>query len=233
MGRGKDKAHIAATQNYKRMVGRLYMSRHDADAEPVLIIREGAEALPVGRLLKLLSQNENLPDQHILRLLNRPGVKPSDIETLRVYAHRFGYDITARRTIADHEKRVVLLDENAPHPAVLPLTQMFGWATHVGFENLVGRDTPDEDIWDFAQTHEFGAIVTRDTDFLEIHHRRGLDSQIAGEHVPLLLFIGQELSTETLSGLFSLHGAAIKIDMKKQEQLACTLSYQHGYRPLF
>lgn len=231
MGR-HNKEHIAK-HSYKRMFGRLYAPRSEAEGtEPVLIIREGQEMVPIGPILGLIKEHP-VSNEDILRLAYRPGLKPSDVDTLRIYGHRFGFNLPNPKKLADCPSPVVLLDENSPTTAVLSLSKHFGWTTHVGLENLVGRDTPDEDIWEFAQGHQFGCIVTRDTDFLEIHHRRAEVSRFGGAHVPLLVFIKHNLNERVLSALFRNHADDIRKYMKNEEVVACQLGEGNGLAPLF
>lgn len=232
MGR-HNKEHIAK-HGYRRMFGRLYAPRSEAiGAEPVLLIREGQELVPIGPMLGFIESHPIASNEDILRLAYRPGLKPSDVDTLRIYSHRFGFNLPNPKKLADCPPPVVLLDENSPTTAVLSLSKHFGWTTHVGLENLVGRDTPDEDIWEFAQGHTFGCIVTRDTDFLEIHHRRAETSRFGGAHVPLLVFIKHNLNEGVLSTLFCNHADSIRTYMKSEKMVACQLSVEGGLAPLF
>ncbi len=231
---GRHKREHAARGQYKRMFGRLYLPRVTAaGAEPALIIREGQEIVPIGTMLGLIANQPSATNEEIICLLRCAGLKPSDIDTLRIYGHRFGFDVTSPRNLADCPPPVVLLDENSPTTAVLSLSKSFGWATHVGLENLVGRDTPDEDIWEFAQVHQLGCIVTRDSDFLEIHGRRSESAGQEGAHVPLLVFIKHNLNADVLSGLFVQHSYGLRQYMKSEGTVACALDEQSGLAPLF
>lgn len=231
---GRHNKEHAARGEYKRMFGRLYLPRVAAEwAEPVLIIREGQEIVPIGDMLTLVANHPAATNEEIIGLLRRNGVKPSDVDTLRIYGHRFGFDAASPKSLADCPPPVILLDENSPTTAVLSLSKSFGWATHVGLENLVGRDTPDEDIWEYAQEHKFGCIVTRDTDFLEIHGRRAESAGQEGAHVPLLVFIKHNLNTDVLSGLFVQHAYGLRHYIKSEGTVACALDEQSGLAPLF
>ena len=64
----------------------------------------------------------------------------------------------------------LLLDHNLPPSLVARLADIFPNSNHVYH---LGLDrTVDEQIWDFAQTHEF-MIVTKDVDFSELCLLRG------------------------------------------------------------
>lgn len=233
MGQKPQKIAHAGTQGYKRLFGRLYIHRHDLEATPVLIIRDGQTIVPIDSLLPILEKNQTASNEDIVGLAARAGIKPSDIDTLRVFVHRFGFSLAAPLPLQAHAKRVVLLDENSPHSAVLSLSKNFGWATHVGLEGLVGRDTPDESIWEYAQGHKFGCIVTRDTDFLEIHKRRSALSNKEGEFVPLLVFVAQNLNTVVLTEMFRSHAHRLRQYMTTKENVACQISGTHDCHPLF
>ncbi|MEK7802208.1 MAG: DUF5615 family PIN-like protein, partial [Pseudomonadota bacterium] len=145
----------------------------------------------------------------------------------------FGFSLADRLPLQAHKERMVLLDENSPHSAVLSLSQNFGWASHVGLEGLVGRDTPDESIWEYAQNNNFGCIVTRDTDFLEIHSRRSELSDKEGSFVPLLVFVAQNLNTTLLTDMFRRHAGVLRQYMTTKENVACQISDEQGCHPLF
>lgn len=185
-------------------------------------------------VIEAITNNPTSDDYQIVGLVGTLGVKPSDIEIVRAYIHRFGVDLNNPLPIEAHPNRTLLLDENTPQPAMLALSQNFGWATHVAAEGFLGRDTPDQDIWQFARQQKFEAIVTRDTDFLCIQeHMARQEMNKGASDIPLLIFVPETLSTESLCGLFARHGKDIRHYMSAKSHLVCDLGSDIGLQPRF
>ncbi len=240
MGRGNRNNDKVDTKGLKQILGRIFRHRHgNADEQPFLLIKERTVRVALDPLIKRITENPQLQDQDIVGLAQTPGLKPSDIEMTRAYIHRFGTDLAHPLPLSAHPQRQLLLDENTPQAAMLPLTHNFGWATHVSAEGLSGRDTPDQDIWHYAQDHNFSAIVTRDTDFFYIQRHLAANALAQGKNsVPLLIFVPETVSTESLTGLFKANARNIRhyIGALKDEgratQLACSLNDKNGCQPL-
>lgn len=239
MGCLKHKADKVDKKGLKQVLGRIFRPRHaEEPVDPFLVVKDGQVKVRLDHVIQCIQSNPADDDTLIVGRLGSQygiqGVRPADIEIVRAYIHRFGSDISHPLPITAHEKHILLLDENTPQPAMYHLSRRFGWATHVAAEGLAGRDTPDQDIWEFACRENFGAIVTRDTDFLYIQKERGGAAVREGQdHVPLLIFVGENLSTESLSGLFDRSAGDIRHYLSAGSHLACSLSTQEGCRPLF
>jgi predicted nuclease of predicted toxin-antitoxin system len=65
----------------------------------------------------------------------------------------------------------LLFDANLSPKLVGRLREIFPDSLHV-FDSRLGRATSDATIWDYASANGF-AIVTADSDFLTLAHRRG------------------------------------------------------------
>ena len=239
MGRGQDKDYKIDKHGLKQVLGRIFRPRHgDEGADPFLIVKDGSMKIRLDRVIHCIQSNPEADDHGIVGHLAQQhcihGVRPADIEIVRAYMHRFGSDISHPLPIDHHPVRTLLLDENMPQPAMLHLSNSFGWATHVAAEGLSGRDTPDEDIWEFAYDKKFGAIVTRDTDFLEIHKRRTAVGTMAEDvAVPLLVFVDGNVSTKSLTGIFGRHKQAIERYMGNLNHLAIAVNEDVAPKPLF
>jgi predicted nuclease of predicted toxin-antitoxin system len=222
------------SKGLKQLLGRIFRARHsDENDPPFLLVKERSVRVDLESVIKAITQNPTYNDNQIVGLVAKHGLKPSDIEIVRAYIHRFGSDVTNPLPIEAHPLRRLLLDENTPQPAMLSLSQSFGWATHVAAEGLAGRDTPDEDIWEFACRHKFQAIVTRDTDFFEIQERRARSALEDGIAVPLLVFVEENISAASLTGIFSSHKQAIERYMSAATCLAIGVSDKTAPKPLF
>lgn len=236
MGLRTQKSRHPAKADMKQVIGRIFRPRHPSDdaEQPFLLAKDGQVKIALQEVVDCVMAHHTHPDTDIVAKLGARGVRPADIEIVRSYIHRFGSDVAHPLPIAAHQSRELLLDENTPQPAMLYLSEIFGWSTHVAAEELAGRDTPDQDIWEYACHHRFGAIVTRDTDFLHIQSEMGEkaieDGQ--GDSVPLLVFIPENLSTGLLCGMFRRYAGDIRGYMK-EKTLACQLTSSQGCSPLF
>ncbi len=238
MGRGRDKEYKIDKQGLKQILGRIFRPRHGEDqADPFLIVKDGSMKIRLDAVIHCIENNPDSDDCGIVGHLGPQhcihGVRPSDIEIVRAYMHRFGSDISQPLPIEAHPVRTLLLDENMPQPAMLHLSKNFGWATHVAAEGFSGRDTPDEEIWKFASDKNFHAIVTRDTDFLEIQERRARAAWDDGLAAPFLIFVDGNVSTESLTGIFSRHKTPIQRYMNEATCLAISVSDKAAPKPLF
>jgi|GEM_PF-2596134 len=234
LGCGKNKVAKLGGQGVKQVLGRIFRPRHDdtGDITPFLSIKDRTKKVDLQTIIDCVSASPDDHDFEIIGKLGITGLKPSDIEIVRAYMHRFGNDVKKPLGIDNHPKPVLLLDENIPQPAMFCLTQIFGWSTHVAAEGLAGRDTPDQNIWEFGLRHKFSAIVTRDTDFLEIQ-KRLCNSEIGRQDTPLLIFLEENISTESLSQMFRQHKYNIQKYIDDQSLLGCRLNAELGLRPLF
>lgn len=236
MGLRTEKNRHPAKADMKQVLGRIFRHRHPSDEteQPFLLAKDGQVKVPLQDLVDCVVAHLPEDDSNIVAHMGVRGVRPADIEIVRSYIHRFGSDVAHPLPIAAHQNRELLLDENTPQPAMLYLSKIFGWSTHVAAEELAGRDTPDQDIWDYASSHHFGAIVTRDTDFLHIQKESGgrAVDEGRGEDVPLLLFVPENLTTGMLCGMFRRYAADIR-DFMQGEVLACQLTHDAGCSPLF
>lgn len=234
MGCGKRKENKIDGKGLKQLLGRIFRSRHDDNNNPpFLLVKERTVRVELEQVIEAIIQNPAYDDNQIISLVAVHGLKPSDIEIVRAYIHRFGCDVAKPLPIDAHSTRRLLLDENIPQSAMLSLSQSFGWATHVAAEGLAGRDTPDDDIWEFAYRHGFQAILTRDTDFLEIQKRRVLSTMDGDMSVPLLIFLEENTSNSSLSRMFDHYKTQIENYISKKKYLACSLRDTEGLRPLF
>lgn len=234
MGRGTNKDGQIDTKGLKQILGRIFRPRHaDTGDLPFLLVKERTVRVELASVIAAITQNPGRNDHDIVGMVNVAGVKPADIEIIRAYIHRFGTDLANPLPLAAHAERLLLLDENTPQPAMLHLSQNFGWATHVSAEGFAGRDTPDQDIWGYAHAQRFSAILTRDTDFLYIQREfsRAAFDQGAAD-VPLLIFVPEAVSTESLTGLFSTYAENIRHYMAEKTHLACSLGSKNGCQPL-
>lgn len=218
----------------RQILGRIFRSRHSDDNDaPFLLVKERSVCVDLEHVIKAIIQNPTYNDNQIVGLVDIHGLKPSDIEIVRAYIHRFGSDVANPLQIEAHPTRRLLLDENTPQSAMLHLSQSFGWATHVAAEGLAGRDTPDEDIWEFACHYNFHAIVTRDTDFLEIQERRAWAAMADDIPVPLLVFFEDNTNAPTLTAVFSEHKQVIENYIREPNILAIGMSDKNAPKPLF
>lgn len=234
MGRGTNKDSQIDAKGLKQILGRIFRPRHaDSGDQPFLLVKERTVRVELAPVIAAIAQNPACNDHDIVGMVNVPGVKPADIEIVRAYMHRFGPDLANPLPIDAHTERRLLLDENTPQPAMLHLSQTFGWATHVSAEGFSGRDTPDQDIWRYAHAQGFSAIVTRDTDFFYIQREFSQTAFNQGaEEVPLLIFVPEAVSTESLTGLFSTYADNIRHYMREKTHLACSLGRKNGCQPL-
>lgn len=228
MARGNKDKRIDVN-GVKQVLGRIF--RHAEGDLPFMLVKERSKRIELSTVFEVIAQNPKSNDHDIVGKIGIDGVRPADIEIARAYIHRFGNDVAKPLTIKDHQNPTLLLDENTPQAAMLPLSRQFGWTTHVSAENLAGRDTPDADIWDYASQHKFAAIVTRDTDFFYIQKHRGAEAADKGQHAPLLIFVADNLSTESLSNLFHHHADDLREHIKAQT-LACRLALDNGCHEL-
>jgi predicted nuclease of predicted toxin-antitoxin system len=235
MGRHNNKENKIDTKGLKQLLGRIFRPRHMEENDlPFLLVKERSVRVDLKLLIDAITGNPTYDDCQIVGTVGVSGVRPSDIEVVRAYIHRFGSDVRKPLSIEDHPNRTLLLDENTPQPAMLHLSKNFGWATHVAAEELSGRDTPDQDIWQFARREKFAAIVTRDTDFLYIQEHLGQEALDQGEDdVPLLIFVTETLSTESLSALFVKHAKELRRHIAEKSYLVCDLGSDLGCKPRF
>jgi predicted nuclease of predicted toxin-antitoxin system len=238
MGRHTNKEDKIDKKGLRQILGRVFHSRNaEKKEDPFLVVKDGKVKVRLDHVIHCIQANPDADDRSLVGLLMRQhciyGVRPADIEIVRSYMHRFGNDVANPLPIEAHPLRRLLLDENTPQPAMLHLSLSFGWATHVAAEGLAGRDTPDEDIWEFACRHKFQAIVTRDTDFFEIQERRASSALEDGIAVPLLVFVEENISAASLTGIFSSHKQAIERYMSAATCFAIGVSDKSAPKPLF
>jgi len=209
----------------KKFLGRIYKSGED------LVFAIGprkSTILPLQNVIDAISQNPEATDHKILGLMRVPGLKPADIETARIYLHRFGPDLKKPvQLTAVNGAKTLLLDECIPLLATIPLTDSFGWATHVELEGLAGKGTPDWKIWNLAIQEDFPAIVTRDSDFLVI------SSYEKKERGPFLIHISGNVSPKSLTSLFMGYSSSIRGLMEGASHIrGCQLSVEKGCQPI-
>ncbi len=238
MGRHTNKEDKIDKKGLKQVLGRIFRPRHPEENEvPFLIIKERQVKVRLDHVIQCILNNPNDDDTCIVGYLGRQycihGVSPADVEIVRAYIHRFGPDVVNPLSIEAHPTRRLLLDENTPQPAMLHLSKCFGWATHVAAEGLAGRNTPDEDIWDFACQYGFETIVTCDTDFLEIQERRAQTAKEDDIAVPLLVFVDGNTNTESLTTIFSSHKHRIDGYIRNANCLAISVTENGDPKPLF
>ena len=240
MGRGLNKDKSIDVQSVKQILGRIFRLRHHFEEHlaqntghdvPFLLIKERTVRVPLEQVIAAIAENPLCADQEIVGKIGVAGIKPSDIEMVRAYMHRFGNDVGRPLRIEQHAAPTLLLDENTPQSAIVPLSKTFGWATHVSAEGLAGRDTPDEDIWDFASHHQFAAIVTRDTDFFYIQKHQGDAAKAKSKHVPLLIFVPEALSSDSLCDLFETYADDVRYHLRAKS-LGCSLAKEAGCHEL-
>lgn len=238
MGRGRDKADKIDKNGLKQVLGRIFRPRHgEGNDTPFLIVKDRTLRIGLARVINCIQSSPDTDDHGIVEHLASQdciyGVRPADIEMVRGYIHRFGSDIHNPLSIGDHPVRTLLLDENMPQLAICRLSKSFGWATHVAAEGLAGRDTLDESIWQFASDKNFRAIVTRDTDFLEIQKRRAKEVSGDSFSAPLLIFVDGNVSTESLTGIFLRYKNPIQGYMNDANCLAISVRDDCAPKPLF
>lgn len=227
MGLRKNKALKLPTLGLTRLLGSIHVNDQAEAREPFLLLKDGTRMLSLGIVTEAILANPDLEDRAIVAHINFNGLTPHDVRIVRAYLHRFGSDLTAPKDLPV-EGKALLLDENTPPEAMLPLSKEFGWATHVQAEGLAGRDTPDAHILDFARYHRFQAVVTRDTDFLAMY-RRGQSADCGPlPHIPKLIFVEGNLTCDTLREVFRIRGADLK-DFMASGQHVCSAVSPAGY----
>ncbi|MDY0029253.1 MAG: DUF5615 family PIN-like protein [Pseudobdellovibrionaceae bacterium] len=195
--------------------------------------RDAAQDMPLQPLLDILVQNPDMDAHDVLGKVGRRGLRPADIETARLFLHRYGSNSLSPEALPVESHRVLLLDECTPVTAAVPLSRVFGWTTHVEAEGLAGKRTPDMTIWDYVSRHNFAAIVTRDSDFFKISDDHDTGQR---ERLPFLIHIGENLNAETLTALFIKHGHGIRHLMTSVRNgvivRGCRMSSKDGLNPL-
>ncbi|MFA7276172.1 MAG: DUF5615 family PIN-like protein [Pseudobdellovibrionaceae bacterium] len=137
------------------------------------------------------------------------------------------------RMLPSAEGLGLLLDENTSPQAVLPLSSLFGWSSHVECEGLAGKKTPDTDIWRFAIDSGFRGFVTRDGDFLKVPLFTEFQQAARHSPVPFLVYVRGNLDGDRLVGLLQHHASDIQTMMNCHDQEACEIVVGQGQlRPL-
>lgn len=204
-----------------KFLGRIYK---EGEALFFAVGKKKGTRVNLSSVLSKICQNPLASNQEVVGQVGVSGFKPSDVETARLYHHRFGCDVGAPNPLPDN--RVLLLDECISPRATLALSESFGWASHVELEGLAGKRTPDHDIWHFADRNQFAAVVTRDSDFLYIvQHDRP-------ENPPFLIHVLENLEPEGLCDLFGTNAAPIRQIMERGTAIGCSLSLQNGCKPI-
>ncbi|MDD3021556.1 MAG: DUF5615 family PIN-like protein [Alphaproteobacteria bacterium] len=186
--------------------------------------------VPLAQVIEAINDNPDMSNKDILSVIQIRGLKPADIETARLYIHRFGSDLANPLDLPEPSQRVLMLDECTPPLATVPLSRAFGWSTHVEAEGLAGKKTPDIQIWEYATDQNFAALVTRDRDFLGVLKYEPPRSEMG---VPFLIYVTENVSVDGLVSLFTQHAGEIGHIMRGNLHKGCGLSAGNGCRPLF
>jgi len=145
----------------------------------------GEAQTPHGPVL-MLSQSQTLL-QPVLDLLHQgagdreifarhDNIKPAEIASAKLFYQRFGADASQQSCLPEGPK-ALLLDECIPVGLTSFANDLFGFSTHVELEGLslknpgsriksIPRQMVDTVIAEFTRESGFGALVTRDHDFI-------------------------------------------------------------------
>lgn len=231
---GKHQERRARNSDFKRILGRIYVPRHaEGGRQPYLELKDGANIVPLQAIIDMVRNAPEATDYDLVGQAKIAGLRPDDVQSVRAYIHRFGADVRCPFPIEHHENHVLLLDENIPQSAMLSLSVVFGWSTHVAAENLAGQNTPDRDILRFGCRHSFSALVTRDSDFIAMYRQFDSEADVEDGPVPVLLFIPDNTDDQRLSEMFNLHSGALKDIFRHSRKLAYRLNVAEGVVQLF
>lgn len=214
----------------KKLVGRIYR-----DGEDAFFLVNGSKDKKTREevriaLIDVLKTIQSRPLAANKEIIGQIGVqnllRQSDIDAARLYIHRYGYDLDGRKDVSPK----LLLDECVPVNAVVPLSQTFGFATHIDLEGLGGKSTSDRDVWDYATQKGISALLTKDEDFLGVSRHRGAE----GKKSPFLIVIrGRKMpDLNRICKLFEEHAGKIRSMMVDNDLRGCSLSLSAECKPL-
>ncbi len=215
------------TGQTRKTMGRI----HQIDGDFFFLVGDQPKrTVPLDLVIKTIESNPDATNKDVLSQIQIRGLKPADVEMARLYLHRFGPDMAKPFDLPDVGQRILMLDECTPPLATVPLSKAFGWSTHVEAEGLAGKKTPDIQIWEYATSQKFSAMVTRDRDFLDVLKYQTPESQ---EGTPFLIYVTENVSVEGLVDLFNKSANEIRNTMRNGLHKGCSLSAARGCIPLY
>lgn len=96
-----------------------------------------------------------------------------DLDACRAYQVRFRPETLKDTHHLDPDDKFFLMDENMSYFLLYDLAKTYGWCSHVGAEGLQGRGHNDDEkhIWAHAVSEKYKAVLTADSDFIDISSR--------------------------------------------------------------
>jgi len=109
-----------------------------------------------------------------------PELSKTDLDACRAWQIKCAPQTLPENFNIDENKKFFLMDENISYLLMYKVAKIFGWSSHVSAEGLTGEHNDDEkDIWAYAVAQRYKAVLTKDSDFLEISqkYRRSIIAQ--------------------------------------------------------
>lgn len=130
-------------------------------------------------------------------------LKQQDLDACRAYQVRFRPETLKDSHHLDPNDKFFLMDENMSYFLLYDVAKTYGWCSHVAAEGMQGKGHNDDEkhIWAHAVSAEYKAVLTADSDFIDIsrRHRQKMIKQHGDVHkspdnTPTVIHIANNIS---------------------------------------
>lgn len=155
----------------------------------------------------------NVPVKNIIRLFEKgygdkaikgkyAHLNQQDLDACRAYQVRFHPETLKNTHDIDPQEKFFLMDENMSYFLLYDIAKTYGWCSHVAAEGLQGKGKNDDEkhIWAHAIREKYKAVLTADSDFIDIsrRHRERIIRQHGSvqndpEHTPAVIHVANNV----------------------------------------
>lgn len=145
------------------------------------------------------------------------------MDAVRAYQVRFRPETLKNTHNLDENDKFFLMDENTSYLLLYDIARIFGYCSHVaaeglrGTENRADRAQLDTYIWEHAIKHGYKAVLTVDSDFIDIatYKRHELirkygDVSKSPDHVPVLIRLDPKMRRDEIMYALQKHEQDIR-----------------------
>lgn len=166
------------------------------NGEPVIKNTDISVDHIIGLFVQGYSDNE-------IRKKHGDALTKSDLDACRAYQVRFRPETLPPSFNIDEKEKFFFVDENISYMKLYKLAEIFGWCSHAEAEGFQG-DGPhhddEKDIFAHAVAENYKAILTADSDFIDIaqRHKEKMkeEQKVTGKkpgHSPVIIHIDSQM----------------------------------------
>jgi uncharacterized protein (DUF433 family) len=198
-------------QGIKQEFNRVVRHPDKFNGEPYIANKD----VKVKDLIKLFSKGAD----NALIYKTYPSLDKKDIDSARAWQVRFRPKTLKSTHNLDPNNKFFLMDENTSFYILFNVAKIFGYSSHVKGEGLhgIGHNDDEKHIWLHAIKKGYKAILTADSDFIDIatrHRRLILENYNSVNksplHTPAVIRIENNLSRNECLKLLDKHQDEIK-----------------------